>query len=166
MRISDWSSDVCSSDLLAPQDLLEGLAMRPGVLGRHAPDPRVQDDIRRGVAVLRALGPADVGQAVVVQQGIVLALEAVEGTDAMLARAGGLRREGPGGALVKIAKRGQEARIDAPVIGIDTVRNAAAGGLCGIAAGAAATLVVDRDEVAAAADEAGDRKSTRLNSSH
>src|SRR5690606_7482954 len=113
------------------------------------------DDIRRGIAVLRALAGADVGQAAVVQQGLVLAVEAIEGTDAMLARAGGLRRGGPGGVLVKLAKPQQERRVDRPTVGPETVRNAAGAGLRGIAVEAAAVLVIDRRDVAAAADAAG-----------
>ena len=79
----------------------------------------------------RALGAADVGQGCVVQHGLVLCVEAIEGTDAMLARAGTLRRPGPGGVLVKLVKPGQERRADLPTIGPDTVRAAAAAGLRG-----------------------------------
>ncbi|MEM7225864.1 MAG: UDP-2,3-diacylglucosamine diphosphatase LpxI [Pseudomonadota bacterium] len=123
--------------------------------GRHVPDSDAQRDIERGLAVARALGSADVGQAVIVQQGIVLALEAIEGTDAMVARAGDLRREGPGGVLVKLKKPGQERRADLPTIGVQTVRGAAAAGLRGIAVEAGQTLVIDAEAVTAAADEAG-----------
>ena len=89
-------------------------------------------DIQRGIAVARALGAVDVGQGCVVQQGIVLAVEAAEGTDAMLARCAGLARPGPGGVLVKLVKPGQDRRTDLPTIGPDTIRGAigrrAAGG--------------------------------------
>ncbi len=79
------------------------------------------------------LGAADVGQGCVVQQGLVLAVEAIEGTDAMLLRAGALRRDGIGGVLVKLVKPGQDKRADLPTIGPDTVRHAAAAGLRGLA---------------------------------
>jgi DUF1009 family protein len=101
------------------------------------------------------LGALDVGQAAVVQQGIVLGVEAVDGTDALLARCGPLRRDGPGGVLVKVAKPGQDRRADLPTIGPQTVAAAAAAGLSGIAVEAGATFVADRTAVAAAADRAG-----------
>lgn len=136
-------------------DLLPALRAEEGVMGRHRPDAQAESDIARGRAVLAALGRVDVGQAVVVQQGIVLGVEAVEGTDAMLHRCAKLKRDGPGGVLVKFSKHGQETRVDMPTIGPDTVSSAARAGLRGIAIEAGATIVVDRDELAAAADHAG-----------
>lgn len=128
---------------------------RPGVWGQVAPDDQALSDIRRGREVLRGMGPLDVGQAVVVQQGIVLAVEAVEGTAAMLGRCGGLRREGPGGVLVKAAKPGQERRVDLPAVGVETVRQAAEAGLRGIAVEAESTMVLAREQMVAEADAAG-----------
>jgi DUF1009 family protein len=90
-----------------------------------------------------------------VQQGLVLAVEAIEGTDAMLARAGALRRDGIGGVLVKLLKPGQDKRADLPTIGPDTVRNAAAAALRGVAFEAKATILADREACIAAADAAG-----------
>ncbi|MFN4088436.1 MAG: LpxI family protein [Alphaproteobacteria bacterium] len=141
--------------VMAPEVLVGDLVMPAGPLGRLAVPHAAWDDIRRGAAVLRAMGHADVGQAVVVQQGIVLAVEAAEGTDAMIARAGTLARGGLGGVLVKLGKPGQERRADRPTIGPETVAAAAAAGLRGIAAEADEALVVDRAAVAAAADLAG-----------
>jgi len=126
-----------------------------GVLTRVRPDAQGMADIRRGQDVVRALGAADVGQGCVVQQGLVLAVEAIEGTDAMLARAGTLRREGIGGVLVKLVKPGQDRRADLPTIGPDTVRHAAAAGLRGLAFGAQSTILADREACVAAADAAG-----------
>jgi DUF1009 family protein len=141
------------------QELLSTLLVEEGRLTRLGPDEVAAGDIARGIAVARALGTADVGQGCVVQQGLVLALEAIEGTDAMLERCAGLRREGPGGVLVKLVKPRQDVLIDLPAIGPETVRRAADAGLAGIAIEArdhhAGTLVVDRDETAAAADAAG-----------
>jgi DUF1009 family protein len=144
---------------LGAQEVLAGLMVEEGALTERGPDAAARADIARGIAVTRALGAADVGQGCVVQQGLVLAVEAIEGTDAMLARAGALRREGPGGVLVKLVKLGQDVRADLPVIGPETVAAAAAAGLAGIAiearAGVAGTLVVDRAETVAAAASAG-----------
>ena len=142
--------------VVSPQSVLAGLLPESGLLGRAAaPDEAARADIRRGIVVCRALGAADVGQAVVVQQGLVLGVEAIEGTDALLARCGILRREGAGGVLVKLAKPGQDRRLDLPAVGPDTVRNAAAAGLAGIAFGAGATVLLDREATVAAADAAG-----------
>ncbi|HEV7267327.1 MAG TPA: UDP-2,3-diacylglucosamine diphosphatase LpxI [Falsiroseomonas sp.] len=147
---------------LGAQEVLEALLVPEGVLSRLAPTGDDRADIARGVLVARALGAADVGQCCVVQQGLVLGLEAIEGTDALLARCAGLRREGGGGVLVKLVKPRQDVRADLPVIGPETVRGATAAGLAGIAiqarggpSGLAGTLVVDRDETVAAADAAG-----------
>ncbi|HBK07449.1 MAG TPA: DUF1009 domain-containing protein [Acetobacteraceae bacterium] len=126
-----------------------------GVLTRTGPDAQAMTDIERGVKVTRLLGSADVGQGCVVQQGLVLAVEAIEGTDAMLARAGSLRRDGVGGVLVKLVKPGQDKRADLPTIGPDTVRNAVAAGLRGVAFEAGATILAEREACLAAADAAG-----------
>jgi DUF1009 family protein len=126
-----------------------------GVLTAARPDALAMADIDRGVRVARLLGAADVGQGCVVQQGLVLAVEAIEGTDAMLSRAGTLRRDGFGGVLIKLLKPGQDRRADLPTIGPDTVRNAAAAGLRGVAFEAKATILADREACLAAADAAG-----------
>ena len=143
------------TEALAPQGLLTEALAPAGLLTPNGPDATAQADIARGLAVIRALGAADVGQACVVQQGIVLAVEAIEGTDAMLARAAALARPGPGGVLVKFAKPGQDRRADLPAIGPDTVRAASRAGLRGIAFEAGGTLLADAPAMAAAAREAG-----------
>ena len=138
----------------AHEILQEALGPR-GLLTRAVPDAAAMADIDRGVKVARALGLVDVGQGCVVQQGFVLAVEAVEGTDAMLARCGPLARSAPGGVLVKVVKPGQERRVDLPTIGPDTVAAAAAAGLRGIAFEAGGALLVDRDATVVAADKTG-----------
>ncbi len=137
--------DTILTDLLAPE----------GAVGALEPDADARVDIAAGVRVARALGALDVGQAVVVQHGVVLGVEAIEGTDALLARCRDLRRGGPGGVLVKLKKPGQERRADLPTIGPDTVANARAAGLSGIAVEAGNALIVDRAKVAEAADAGG-----------
>ncbi len=126
-----------------------------GQLGTVAADAQALTDIARGVAVTRALGEVDVGQGCVVQQGIVLCVEAIEGTDAMLARAAGLARPGPGGVLVKLVKPGQDRRADLPTIGPATMRAAAAAGLRGVAFEAGGTILTDREATCEAANRAG-----------
>jgi DUF1009 family protein len=141
--------------LVGASEILSGAAVAAGVLGRHSPDDTAHADIAHGLKVARVLGLVDVGQAVVVQQGLVLGVEAIEGTDALLARVGPLGREGPGGVLVKIAKPQQDRRIDLPTIGPATVAAATAAGLRGIAVEAGGAIVLDRAETIAAADAAG-----------
>ncbi len=127
----------------------------PGPYGGLSPDPQAQADIARGIEVARGLGALDVGQAVVVQQGIVLGVEAIEGTDNLLRRCGPLARQGVGGVLVKLKKPGQDRRIDLPTVGLTTLREAAAAGLRGIAVEAGGALVLGRDAMAAEADRLG-----------
>jgi len=141
--------------LLGAHEVLSGGTAPEGLWTRAAPQPEHEADIMRGVAVARALGRLDVGQAVVVQQRLVLGVEAIEGTDALLARVGPLRRPGPGGVLVKLLKPGQDARLDMPMIGPATVHNCAAAGLAGIAVEAGRTLVADSTALVAAADANG-----------
>jgi DUF1009 family protein len=140
---------VGADQLLLEADLPEG------PLGQVRPDPEAEADIAHGIRIARAIGALDIGQAVVVQQGFVLGVEAIEGTDGLLRRCASLRRDGPGGVLVKVEKPGQEKRADRPVIGPQTVILAAESGLSGIAAEAGATLVLDRSEIARLADAAG-----------
>ena len=128
-----------------------------GRLGAKGPSANDRADIESGFRVVEALGRLDVGQAVVVVKGHVLAVEAAEGTDAMLVRCAVLRQEGPrrltrAGVLVKAPKSGQEKRVDLPTIGPETVRGAAAAGLAGIAVTAEHVLIADRAATIAAAD--------------
>jgi DUF1009 family protein len=141
--------------VLGAHDIMADMLGPSGLLTAAAPDAVAMADVERGVLVLKMLGPADVGQACVVQQGIVLAMEAVEGTDAMLGRIAGLARPGPGGVLVKLAKAGQDRRADLPTLGKQTIQNANMAGLRGIAFEAGGTILTDRQEMITAADAAG-----------
>jgi UDP-2,3-diacylglucosamine hydrolase len=140
-------------NVVGVDSILTNLLAGSGPLGRNTPDKNAWGDIARGFEVARALGAADVGQAAVVQQGIVLGVEAVEGTDALLERCASLRREGPGGVLVKVKKPQQERRADLPTIGPATVKNAHAAGLRGIAVEMGHALIIDQTAVTALADE-------------
>ncbi|HEV7369075.1 LpxI family protein [Arenibaculum sp.] len=141
--------------IVGAQDVFAALLTPPGPVGGLTPDAEAERDIARGVEVARMLGALDVGQAVVVQQGIVLGVEAVEGTDALIERCGPLRRGGAGGVLVKIRKPTQDLRFDLPTVGPATVEAVARAGLAGVAVEAGATLMLDREAVAAVADRLG-----------
>ncbi len=141
--------------VVAPDSILDGLLANAGVFGAHRPDAPAQCDIERGLTVLQTTGILDIGQAIVVQEGQVLGLEAVEGTDQLVERCGELQKDAPGGVLVKIAKPQQERRVDLPTIGLETVERAAAAGLRGIAVEAGGTLVIDRPAIVKLADRLG-----------
>ncbi|MCX8501406.1 MAG: UDP-2,3-diacylglucosamine diphosphatase LpxI [Alphaproteobacteria bacterium] len=142
-------------ELVGADQLLQTLVTGEGKLGRFAPDELAMNDLWRGFQVATALGALDVGQAVIVQQGIVLGVEAIEGTDALIERATMLRRDGLGGVLVKIVKPGQDRRFDLPTLGPETVSRAAAAGLRGIGFEAGSVIILNGAEAIARADEAG-----------
>ena len=114
-----------------------------------------QVDIAFGIHLTRTLGQMDVGQAAVVQQGVALGVEAVEGTDALLERCRDLARKGQGGVLVKSCKPQPDRRLDLPAVGLTTVKKAYQAGLAGIAVEAGASFLLDREEVIEAADRLG-----------
>jgi len=135
------------------------ILMPEGALGHERPNDRDRADIVKGLALLNAASPFDVGQAVVVADARVLAIEAAEGTDRMLARIAELRQSGRiasgRGVLVKAAKRNQDRRLDLPSIGPQTVEGAAQAGLAGIAVVAGSTIVAEPAQIGATADRAG-----------
>ncbi|MSP42694.1 MAG: DUF1009 domain-containing protein [Alphaproteobacteria bacterium] len=133
-------------------EYLTDLVAPGGILGAIQPQREDQADIARALDVARAMGALDIGQGVVVRRGLVLAVEAAEGTDAMLVRcvslppglrAGSSTRHGRRGVLMKLPKPGQERRVDMPALGITTLRLAAEAGLAGIAFEAGGALLVD-----------------------
>ncbi len=137
------------------QNFLPDLLTPPGHLGKVQPSQADWIDMRYGAKVARTLGRLDIGQAVIVEAGAVLAVEAAEGTDALMARTTVLKRQPQGGVLVKMAKPQQERAIDLPTIGPQTVRQAVALKLSGIAVEAGHSLCVAPEEVVAMADQAG-----------
>lgn len=136
-------------------EVMSDLLVKPGILGRHKPDKQALVDIRRGIDVALALGKLDVGQSVVVQQGLVLGVEGIEGTDELIRRCGEYRRKGDGGVLVKLRKPQQDMRIDLPTIGPRSVSRAQESGLRGIVVHAGNGLIVDEAETIRLADKAG-----------
>ncbi len=146
--------------ILGAHEVAPEILMPAGNVGSLAPTSRDLADIARGRALLRAIGPFDVGQAVVVADNHVIAVEAAEGTDGMLARIAELRAGGRVstpvgvGALVKAPKPDQDRRIDLPTIGPTTVTEAARAGLAGVAVAAGSAIIAEPAEVAKAADAA------------
>lgn len=138
--------------VLGLTDLAPDLLAPAGPLGTHQPAADLQLSSATGRAAISALGVFDVGQAVLVHQGRLAAIEGADGTDALLGRATAATA---GAVLVKMPKPGQDRRIDLPVIGPETIANAVRAGLAGIAIEAGGTIVIERDEVVRAADRAG-----------
>jgi DUF1009 family protein len=142
-------------------DAAPGLVADQGPLGRILPNDDHRADIARAFDIVRALGALDVGQAAAVCEGLALAVEAAEGTDAMIARIGQLRDNLRGtpqkrrGVLVKALKPTQDAKTDMPVIGVETVRRIAEVGLAGIAVEAGKSLIVGKEAMASEADRLG-----------
>ena len=147
--------------LLGAHDVAPQILVPAGVMGRVRPDDEDREDIARGLSILAAIGPFDVGQAVVVANRHCLAVEGVEGTDAVLARVADLRERGRIGApmgtgvLVKAPKSGQDRRLDLPSIGPRTVEGAVHAGLAGIAVSAGGTIAAEMDRLVALADSSG-----------
>ena len=152
----EWGFRVIGAEKVA-----RGLRAPSGPLGSRDAGELQWRDIGLANDVVEALGPLDVGQAAVACDGHVIAIEAAEGTAAMLSRCAGLQvalrgsAEARRGVLVKRPKPGQERRIDLPLVGPDTVDQAAAAGLAGIAVEAGGALVLQKDEVARRADAQG-----------
>ena len=140
-------------ELMDSTALLQPLLAAAGVLTGRGPSAGEQKDIEFGYRMADAIAALDVGQTIAVKQQAVVAVEAMEGTDEVIARAG--RLAGPGVSVVKVAKPNQDMRFDVPVIGMATVRAMQAAGASALSIDAGKTLVIDGDAVMAAANEAG-----------
>ena len=136
-------------------DIMPSLLAPKGVLGVCEPSKADRVDIIRGIEVAKLLGRADVGQAVIVQQGLVLSVEGIEGTANLIKRTKELKRSGGGGVLVKVSKPQQERRVDLPTIGIETVRDIKEAGFRGIAVEAGSVLIADCEQTMRLADKLG-----------
>ena len=146
--------------VIGAHEIAPGLLAAIGPFGAQKPAEDDLRDIRKAAEAALALGKLDVGQGAVAVGGRIVALEGVEGTDAMLGRVAALRAEGRisprrRGVLVKLCKPQQDVRADLPTIGVETVENARKAGLAGIAVEAGRALVLDREAMLKAADEAG-----------
>jgi DUF1009 family protein len=156
-------------ELISSTTYLEPLLAKPGVLTSRAPDEEEQKDIAYGRTVAQAIATYDLGQTVVIAAQACVAVEAMEGTDATIARAGELFRtlDIPGEpntdastlrrslTVVKVAKPNQDMRFDVPVIGVATIRAMQAAGATCLAVEAGKTLLFDPAAIIAAADQAG-----------
>jgi DUF1009 family protein len=139
---------------IAPSTLfLDELLASPGQLSRRAPTPEELRDIDFGYQVAKEIGRLDIGQCVVVRRGVVVALEAIEGTDETIRRGGLLA--GPGTVVVKVSKPHQDLRFDVPAVGLETIRTMAEVKAAVLAVDAGKSLMFDRGEMLKEADRAG-----------
>ncbi|HWU63740.1 MAG TPA: UDP-2,3-diacylglucosamine diphosphatase LpxI [Ensifer sp.] len=146
--------------VIGAHEIAPDLLAVQGPVGQLEPDAEAQEDIRVAIDAALQLGRLDIGQGAVAVGGRVVALEGPEGTDAMLARVAEMRTSGRlsrrrRGVLVKLAKPQQDERADLPAIGLTTLKNASLAGLSGIVGEAGRSLILDRAELASAADAAG-----------
>jgi DUF1009 family protein len=139
---------------IAPSTLfMDELLASEGQLSRRAPTPEERRDIDFGYEIAKEIGRLDIGQCVVVRRGVVVALEAIEGTDETIRRGGLLA--GPGAVVVKVSKPRQDLRFDVPAVGLDTIRTMAEAKAAVLAVDAGKSLMFDREEMLKEADRAG-----------
>jgi UDP-2,3-diacylglucosamine hydrolase len=137
-------------DLLPATTFLEDSLARPGVIAGPKLSPRQEHDVGLGWNVAKEIARLDIGQTIVIKNGTIVAIEALEGTNEAIKRGGTLAREGA--VMVKVSKPNQDMRFDVPVIGVETVRIAAESGVRVIAVEAGKTLLLERDAVIALAN--------------
>ncbi len=152
-------------EIISPQEICAHLLLREGHLGNVKMTKTHLDDAKKACRIAQEIGKMDIGQAAIVCRGVVLAVEAQEGTDKMLERIADLPENLRGldsadpteraGVMAKMVKPNQEKRVDLPVIGVETVRRAAAAGLAGIVAESGGALVLNETELVSLANEAG-----------
>ena len=140
-------------ELMDSTALLQPLLARPGVLTRRAPTEEEQQDFEFGYRMADAIAALDIGQTIAVKHQAVVAVEAMEGTDEVIGRAGHLA--GPGVRVVKVAKPRQDMRFDVPVVGFATIQAMRVAGANALSVDAGKTLMLDGEAIIAAADEAG-----------
>jgi UDP-2,3-diacylglucosamine hydrolase len=140
-------------NLLDSTAFLAPLLAREGVLTRRAPTAEEQADLEFGYRVADEIAGLDIGQTIAVKAAAVVAVEAMEGTDAVIARAGHLA--GRGARIVKVAKPKQDMRFDVPVVGVPTIEAMKAAGATLLSVDAGKTLMIDGEAIIKAADEAG-----------
>jgi DUF1009 family protein len=140
-------------ELIDSTSLLTPMLASAGVMTKRPPTREVQEDLAFGYEMADAIAGLDIGQTIAVKHRAVVAVEAMEGTDEVIARAGHLA--GPGVCIVKVAKPKQDMRFDVPVVGLATVQAMRVAGVAALSIDAGKTLMFERDEMIKSADEAG-----------
>jgi DUF1009 family protein len=138
-------------DLLPATTFLEDSLARSGLIAGPKLLPRQEHDVELGWTVAKEIARLDIGQTIIVKNGTIVAVEALEGTNEAIKRGGTLAREGA--VMVKVSKANQDMRFDVPVIGVETIRIAAESGVRVVAVEAGKTLLLERDTLVALADD-------------
>ena len=141
--------------IVAPEEVLPNLICPKGTLGKVKPNQQNNEDISTGYRIAKIIGANDIGQSIIIENGLVIAVEASEGTDRMIKRSLNLKKEKKAGVLIKVIKPMQDKRIDRPVIGIDTIKAVKKAGLDGIALESNEILILNYSDVILYADEEG-----------
>lgn len=141
--------------ILTPEDILQNLTPKQGILTLKSPSEEELQDIAKGSRILGLMGSADVGQAIIMQMGQVLGIEAIEGTERLIQRVRNYKLADQGGVLVKMSKPQQNLKIDLPTIGVQTLHQIHASKLNGIAIEAKRSQIIDQDAVVKLANELG-----------
>ena len=142
-------------NIIGVDQILPEILMPKGIIGKIKPTHSEFNDIKSGSKLARNIGSLDIGQSVIIQDGIIIGVEAIEGTDELIKRCSKLQIGGKGGILIKMKKPNQDIRIDLPTIGTKTVETAHDNGLAGIAIEADSALIIDQELVAKTADKLG-----------
>jgi DUF1009 family protein len=140
-------------ELVDSTSYLTPLLARAGVLTSRQPTDEEREDFAFGYRMADAIAGLDIGQTIAVKSAAVVAVEAMEGTDAVIARAGALA--GPGVRIVKVAKPDQDMRFDVPVVGVATIEAMRAAGATALSVDAGRALLLDGDDAIRAADATG-----------
>ena len=140
-------------NILAPEDITKNTLCPYGILGKYSPNIENKTDIEKGFKIAKNIGINDIGQSVIIQNGLILAIEAAEGTDNMIKRSKLLKIGDSGAVFIKVIKPGQDQRLDRPVIGINTIKSVHNSGLDGIALEANSIIIINLQEVIKYADK-------------
>ena len=139
-------------NILAPENFILKSLCPKGILGNHRPTVENKKDIEIGFKIAKNIGRNDIGQSLIIQNGLVLTVEAAEGTDSMIARSKTLKKGDSGAIFIKVIKPGQDERLDRPVIGINTIKYIHKSGLDGMALEANSVIILNLNEVINYAD--------------
>ena len=139
--------------IIAPENILPNILSKKGVMGKVSPQESHLRDIKIGFEIARNIGKYDIGQSLVIEDGLIIALEAIEGTAAMINRASKYKKSRSSAILIKVLKYNQEKRIDRPTIGVKTIEQIAKSGFAGIVAEANEVLIIDYEKTIETADK-------------
>ena len=139
--------------IIAPENILPNILSKKGVMGKVYPQESHLRDIKIGFEIAKNIGKYDIGQSLVIEDGLIIALEAIEGTAEMINRASKYKKSQNSAILIKVLKHNQEKRIDRPTIGVKTIEQIAKSGFAGIVTEANEVLIIDYEKTIEIADK-------------